>query len=490
MLRRGGNNRPVSAAAALCAAQRFSSVAEYHFGQPALSQPVPAPLPARSLPAPAAAPKITKFPNGLRCISVEQEGCQASVGLYALAGARHDPRNGTGLSHMLRIGLTQSNMDNALFQVDRNLRANGVSQETVDIRKKFIGVRLTARADKWEASATDVFSGFAVPRFAESDLERYRDTLDNQYEELRWQRPRDFVKERVESVAFFREPLGSSRSVLPTNNDALSTEKLLDQYSKYVVPSRMVLAGVNIPHNDLLAAYENAPFPHSESSPHHVRTAGDRKEYNELTEELQYTGGEEYFQEARSKEMGTKPNMEEETAIAIAFRSFGRDMALSEFAAGLVAKQLIDMAIDDNLRVNREGNTQGVRSFYTPFSSTGLLGFTILSSPESAVKLTTDAATVFRTLKPSETEIAFAKARAAVAFHFDELETTGDLCDFLVNASNSNGVTTPATFFDAIANVKAVDVTKVLEKGRTALPSLYVTGETLAFPTLRQLGYN
>ena len=492
MLRRAGNASKCShVAATLCAAQRMSSVAEYHFGHPSLASPykLAEPLPARSNPVEGAV-KTTTLANGVRCISHNLDGAQVAFGLYAQAGARHDARNAPGASHMLRIGLTQSNMDNSLFQIDRTIRAHGVAQGSVELRKKLIGVKLQARADKWQASATNVITGFAVPRFHDSDLERYRDTLDNQFEELRWQRPRDFVKERVETVAFFREPLGNSRSVLPSNNDALSTDKLLDQYCKYVVPSRVLLVGVNIEHRDLIAQYENAPYQHSETSPHHVRSVADRKPYDELAEDMQYTGGEEYFQEGRAKEMGTKPNMEEETALAIAFKSTGRDMSLSEFASGLVAKQLLDMSIDETLRYNRVDNAHGIRTFYSPYSSTGLLGFTIVSAPELAVKLTTDASALFRSLKPTAEAIAAAKERAAVQFYSDELETVSDYCDFLANSATSGGVTSSQAIFDAITHVSAANVNAVLEKGRSAIPSLYVTGETLVFPSLRQLGFN
>lgn len=78
--------------------------------------------------------------------------------------------------------------------------------------------------------------------------------------------------------------------------------------------------------------------------------------------------------------------------------------------------------------------------------------------------------------------------RAAVAFNFDELDTTRDYCDFLVNATNGIGIQSAASYIEAINTVTLADVHKTLEKGRAALPSLYVTGETLAFPTLRQLG--
>lgn len=465
-------------------------IAQYNFGQPKLSEVFTSKGAVPSKPAAAVdhGVKVTQLTNGAKVITHNMEGAQVSVGAYVEAGPMYDAASAPGLSYVMRWAFTTSNFDNSLFQIDRTLRSTGSSLEHLEVRKKFIGLRVDSRADMWQKPAENIFSGIAAPRFHEADIERFRDTFDNILSEQRWQNPRAYTTDRLEEVAFYKEPLGNPRHVLPTSNDACSSEKLMENYSKYVVPSRTVIAGVNVDHNALVSAYENAPYPHSDTAPHHAKTAADRKNIDIFSEEKQYTGGEFHEQENRAKEMGTKPDMDYETIAAVGFKSFGRDVTAKDYASALVTRGLFDIAKNDGARYERADTHHGVRSFYRPYGGTGLLGFTVRSSPKEINKIVLSTLKEFQGLNADN--LAAAKVRAAADFFNSEVESTRDYCNFLATSfTKGTSRLTPEEVLAAIQGVTAADVKRVKDAAASARPSVWVTGEALTFPSLRQLGF-
>lgn len=67
-------------------------------------------------------------------------------------------------------------------------------------------------------------------------------------------------------------------------------------------------------------------------------------------EMLQYIGGEKLDHEDRAKDMGTRPDMENETVCAFGWLGYGRDSTmLVDYAASLVLRQYLDMIIENDL---------------------------------------------------------------------------------------------------------------------------------------------
>ena len=107
--------------------RRSSAVlkSEFNFGHPQLTQHF-GKITGRGLTAPVdAGVKTTTLPNGVRVITHDMGAPVASIGFYCEAGPKFDPRATPGLSHMMRYGLFGSNMNQSVFQSDRELRAYG-----------------------------------------------------------------------------------------------------------------------------------------------------------------------------------------------------------------------------------------------------------------------------------------------------------------------------------------------------------------------------
>lgn len=480
---------PVCASSALVAASR--GVSQFVFGQ----KPMPDELIPRNQfqpykPAKDAGVEVTVLGNGARLVTHNQEGAHAAVGIYAEAGAKYDPRSAPGLSYVMRWALMNSNFENSLFQIDRTIRSAGAAFEHQEIRKRFVGWKIEARGDSWKKPAENLVIGMAVPRFPEYDVERFRDTMDNLLEEQRWQRPREYAVDMLETVAFNREPLGNSRMVLPLSNGECSHDKLVAQWEQLCVPSRIIIAGINVPHSDLLAVYENSPYQHSATAPHHARAAAVPK-LDVLSEATQYRGGsDEFEQESRAKAMSTKPNMEKETIAAVGFRSFGRDVNIKQYAASLVLQQLADVASADGIRYDRYDSHHGIRTFYRPYSGAGLIGFTVRAAPDKVVAEIAAGVALWRGLSADAEAVNAAVQRAAVRFYHDNVEYARDYLDFVASSLAAAGTThtTAAEVLKAINEVTPADVQRALDIVKSDRPCLFATGETLGMPSLRQMG--
>lgn len=550
MLRRNVNVTVPRHAATLrlgAVASPVRCIYNYNFGQVPLGMkfqsgpkqsytaPSPADAAAAAHPVEAAAGKVqtTQLHNGAHVITHQLGGALAAVGAYIRAGPVYDPSNCPGVAAMMHLALTTSNYNNSLFQLDRNIRSVGAAQEHFELYKHYIAIRVDVRADKWRSSVTpsrvkagaavavanqqqqplnlsimqdNIFSCLAAPRFHETDIERFRDNVDNQLKEMKWQNPAVYATHMLETVAFYREPLGSPRFVPEINNGNITSKVLLDHYSRYIVPSNVVIAGVNVDHDALIAEYENTPYPHSASSPHHARAAAAAEgastkaaaSHAAVSEMKQYTGGERLDQEDRAKDMGTRPDMDVDTICSLGFLSYGRDVTMMrDYAACLVYQQLMDMQLSSSVAYTRCGgdySLPGVRSFYSPFQTAGLLGFTVISPPGQMVKLITDTAAIMRQLVPSTSAstLAVARHRAALNFLNAHADNVRDYCDYLgtslAQTHNTARVMNLEDVTHAIGAVEAKDIVRVSETMFSHPASLYGHGEVLGIPSLRQMG--
>jgi processing peptidase subunit alpha len=457
-----------------------SSVPEFNFGQSSLRRVFGTMMPIPRVAGKANPIEKTVCGNGVTIISKDDESNHTAIGVYIEAGPKFDPLTAPGISQVLRLALMTSNMENSLFQVDRSFRAVGHSYGSVEIRKRYIALKTEGRRDKWLMPFQQLATGIVVPRFAEEDIERFRDTLDNELEEQRWQQPRQYAVDQLETVAFLKEPLGMPRRVPDFANDKCSSEKLLAQWSRLCKPKNVTIAGVNVKHDELLAAYTALPYPHSEEAPHFQRAA--KVELSQVNESVQFCPGKQRFEyEDRAKEMGTKPNMDDEVVIAVGWPTFGRDESAKAFATASVVSQLLSMKLASP-GVTQVSNSSGASAFYRPYSTAGLLGVVVVGSPYSATEMLKDAVAKFPK-SATDGEVAAAIARATVAFFTEEQELVRDQVDFIATSKFSSD-----EILDAINSVKNADVNTALSKIRAVEPSAFATGKIHDVPSLRNIG--
>lgn len=450
------------------------AIYQYRFGQPSLKQAF-----SKRIPAPAVAPspgklQETRLPNGVRVVSHDLDGAQATVGVYADAGPKCDPLAAPGLSYVMRFALQTSNMDSSLFQVDRAMRSSGSAYGHGEICKRYLNWKAEVRRDAWEKPFEALVTGVVAPRFHEADVERFRDTMDNQLEEMRWENPRTFVVDALETVAFYKEPLGSPRMVPKHANDRCGHKALLEQWAALFQPKSITIAAVNVPHDALIAAYEKLPYKHSAEAPHHARCRAP--EFSHANEEAQfYPGRHEVHYEARAAAMGTKPDMEPEViaAVGVAIPG-GRDEDLKKYAAALVACEVYSASVRKSHLIPGEAYF-APQVFYRPYSSAALMGFTVRAAPNEVANQVRLATEHYPT-STSEADIATGKACATLRVYGEQLEMLRDYMDFI-----GTSAVPPEELMAAIQQVDKSAVDAVLQKAAAVKPACYATGDTFVF---------
>jgi processing peptidase subunit alpha len=422
--------------------------------------------------------KTTVLPNGVTVKTHDRQGATASLGFFIEAGAIYDPAAVPGLSYAMRWALLTGNLNESQFQIDRALRSVGASYGHTEVRKRWIGVTSDSPAEGWKVALEHFATGLACPRFSEPDVEKIRDTMDAILEEQRWQNPREFAALQLENLAFMKEQLGSPRLIPVGANDYASTTALLNQYASYFTPDRVTIAAVNVSHEEVIAAYSNLPFKHSKEAPHfaavkpRIDTAGQAKQWQGLKQEL--------MQEHRAKNMGVHPEMVDDAIVAVGWLSHGADADVKEYATALVTRELLNIKTEDVMAVNRSDVHFGVRTFYKPYSSAGLIGLTVRGLAADVPAMAKEA--IRLPAAATSTDASKAKARAAVAFYNEALETQQDYLAFLATSAF-----TPEQIRTAIDGVKTEDVTAALKKMADAKPCMYGHGAVEKVPSIRKL---
>ncbi|CAG9573295.1 metallo-peptidase, Clan ME, Family M16 [Leishmania major strain Friedlin] len=453
---------------------------EYQFGQPSLKNAFSTRItPAAKARSPGAV-QSTKLTNGVRVVSHDLDGPVTSIGVYADAGPKYDPIATPGLSYVMRFALQTSNMDSSLFQIDRTMRSTGNAYGHGEVCKRYLSWKAEGRRDMWEKPFEMLATGVVAPRFHESDIERFRDTMDNQLEEMRWQNPREYAIDQLETVAFYKEPLGAPRMVPRIANDRCSHKALLDHWAANFQPSRIVLAGVNVPHDALIAAYEKLPYKHSAEAPHHARAAAPKLSHSNEVAQF-YAGRQNVEYESRAAVMGTMPDMQAEVIGAVGVPTHGRDEGATQYATALVTREIYEEAMRSAHGSRAGSEHYGAQVFYRPYSSAGLIGYTVRGAPAEVAKMLQVASSAF----PAAVDEAAVK-RAAHCAHVrllhDQVEMTRDYCDFLATSPNS-----VEELVQAISGVTKANVEEAMKKMVAQKPATYATGDSFTFPMVASL---
>lgn len=425
--------------------------------------------------------KRTTLNNGVKVVTQDRKGQQSSIGFFVEAGPKFDPYNAPGLSYVMRTAALTSNSSESLFQIDRAMRAVGASYGNTEVNKRYLGWTSEVVRDHWKVPVEKMSTCFVVPRFAESDIERFRDTFDNLLEEMRWQTPREYCEQMLETVAFFKEPLGNPRHVQPIDNDNCSSDKLLKQYCKYFAPQRVTLAGINVDHNELIAFYSSLPFQISSAAPHFNEALLEASTHKD--EAKQFTGLKDGFKvESRTKEMGTSPDMEEDGTVAVGWLTYGADNNVREYATSLVCRGVLDAMFNDSIRPSRNAVHFGHRSFYRPYSSAGLLGVTLRGPVDARLKEEYKKLLTVLPAKAAQPDVTKAAARAALSYYSANMENQRDALNTLATSA-----------FDAdsvlaeIQKVTVDDVNTAFASMKKNKPVSFGTGKVHDFPSIRSL---
>ncbi|XQJ26694.1 mitochondrial processing peptidase alpha subunit, putative [Leishmania guyanensis] len=455
---------------------------EYQFGQPSLRSAFSTKIARTTKARNPGTVQSTRLANGVRVVSHDLDGPVTSIGVYADTGPKHDPIATPGLSYVMRFALQTSNMDSSLFQIDRTMRSTGNAYGHGEVCKRYLSWKAEGRRDMWEKPFEMLATGVVAPRFHESDVERFRDTMDNQLEEMRWQNPRDYAVDQLETVAFYKEPLGAPRMVPRIANDRCNHKVLLDHWAANFQPNRIVVAGVNVPHDALIAAYEKLPYKHSAEAPHHARAAAPKLSHSNEAAQF-YPGRQNVEYESRAAAMGTVPDMQAEVVGAVGVPTYGRDEGTKQYATALVTREIYEEAMRSVHGSHAGPQYYGAQVFYRPYSSAGLIGYTVRGAPAAIEKMLQVASSAFPA-SVDEAAVKRATHCAHVRLLHDQVDMTRDYCDFLATSPHS-----VEALVQAISGVTKANVEEAMKKIVAQKPATYAMGDSFVFPMVAALNH-
>jgi len=200
--------------------------------------------------------QLTILPNGFKVASRQMPGLEtAAVGLYAEAGARHEPARLNGIAHLF---------EHMVFKGAGGRNAREISEAIEDV-----GGELNAATDRDGTSFTASVMAEHLPlgveliadlvqrpHFAPADLEREKEVVLQELGEAR-DTPSDIIFDDLWSAAFDAQPLGR-----PVLGDEESIEAIaLDDLhawrrTRYRAGSLALVAAGKVEHEALVALAE------------------------------------------------------------------------------------------------------------------------------------------------------------------------------------------------------------------------------------------
>eukprot|EP00095_Tigriopus_kingsejongensis_P010365 maker-scaffold2236_size18378-snap-gene-0.7 protein:Tk10365 transcript:maker-scaffold2236_size18378-snap-gene-0.7-mRNA-1 annotation:"mitochondrial processing peptidase alpha" len=200
---------------------------------------------------------VTTLANGIRVASQPHFGQFCTVGVCIDSGSRFEVAYPSGISHFLEklaFGSTQKFQNND--EIQSRLEKYGGICDCQSTRDTFL---YAASVDLKGLDTTVEILGDVVlrPNITDEELEYTRMAVQFEVEDAGMRPDQEpLMLEAIHSAAFTNNTLGLPK-MCPTENVARINRNTLMKYlSTYHVPSRMVVAGVGVDHDQLVRSVE------------------------------------------------------------------------------------------------------------------------------------------------------------------------------------------------------------------------------------------
>jgi processing peptidase subunit alpha len=316
------------------------------------------------------------------------------------------------------------------------------------------------------------------PRFAEDELQDMRDRYESRLQSE--VKPKDVkLLEDIHATAYSGKTLGLSHSAPACNLSKFTPEVLREHMRLWYTPSRMVIAGVGIPHKELVGLVNE-----------HLTNLSPDSNVNIAPAE--YTGGE-----MRVPIMDADTPL---TQIALAFETVSwldpdlvpmcvLQMLMGgggSFSAGGPGKGMYSRLFENVL--NKYEWAMSANCFNSIHSDSSIFGFTGACPPEFAgemVKVLADEANKMKHVKADELDRAKRQLKSAV---FMLLETKMAMLDDMGRQLFTYGhIQSPQQIADKIDAVTQNDIDRVASKMMRTNLTYVVQGDLSSVPTHKQV---
>ncbi|XP_072744331.1 mitochondrial-processing peptidase subunit alpha [Anoplolepis gracilipes] len=199
--------------------------------------------------------KITVLPNGLKVASENRFGQFCTIGVLIDSGPRYEAAYPSGISHFLeKLAFGSTNTYNSKDKIMLALEKHGGICDCQASRDTFV---YAASAERNGLDIVTQVLGDIVlrPQITEEEVQIARQTVQFELESLHTRPEQEpILMDMIHAAAYRNNTLGLSK-ICPRENIEKIDRKTLHTYLKHhYVPSRMVVAGVGVEHDDLVHA--------------------------------------------------------------------------------------------------------------------------------------------------------------------------------------------------------------------------------------------
>ncbi|CAB3373705.1 Hypothetical predicted protein [Cloeon dipterum] len=226
---------------------------------PPLSQALPG-LPSAVFASPGGQThetRVTRLSNGMRIATEDNFGQFCTVGVVIDAGCRYEVAYPSGVSHFLeKLAFSSSAEYEDRDHIMQVLEEHGGICDCQSSRDTFI---YAASADtRGVDNVVSVLADTVLrPRLTDQEVDFARMTVQFELETLAMRPEQETIlTDMVHAAAFQDNTLGLPKICPEANLGRINRHTLLSFLSRHFVPERMVLAGVGVPHEQLVAAAE------------------------------------------------------------------------------------------------------------------------------------------------------------------------------------------------------------------------------------------
>jgi len=321
-----------------------------------------------------------------------------------------------------------------------------------------------------------------VPRFANAEIEGHD---REKSESVAANAPMDayqYTIDKCVETAFAGSCLSNVSYVPKVNTEKLTHIDCINWWAKYFQTNRILLCGVNVSNEELIAAFDEAEWSCSAdpSNPsHHGFDPIEVPKQHQL-----YTGGQfrEFY---RRTDRFQREKHYNDVYVAYARRGPGasvpKDYALGKVAAALVGNRL-------SMESEFGGPSCGVGGLYEAFDTAGIVGGMLRARPDDSTAATKDLVAKINNIKnTSSDQLDGAKAVAKIDFA-QSVSSRSGLTDFMArHITPAGALVTPDDMLGFMDEVTLADIKRIAEWMNGAPPTMVAYGESTNVPTVQSL---
>ncbi|XP_002736805.2 mitochondrial-processing peptidase subunit alpha-like, partial [Saccoglossus kowalevskii] len=197
--------------------------------------------------------KVTTLSNGLRVASQNKFGQFSTLGVFVNSGSRYEIDYKNGVSHFLeKLAFMSSSKFESRDHIMKELEKYGGIVDSQSSRDTMV-YAMSVESTGLDAGVCVLADAVLHPLLTPEEIELAALTIQFELEDLRLRPdPEPLLTEMIHAAGYQGNTLGLPRLSPKDNVSIIDRTEILNFMYNYYVPSRMVLAGVGMEHEDLV----------------------------------------------------------------------------------------------------------------------------------------------------------------------------------------------------------------------------------------------